>query len=53
MGGYRDEQKEKKRQIRELTVTLTYGGFRRDELDTVAGLARRIFLCEGVVQGRS
>ena len=30
-------------------VTPTYGGFRRDGLDTVAGSARRIFLCKGVV----
>ena len=30
-----------------------YGGFRRSNLDTVADSARRIFLREGVVQGRS
>jgi len=34
-------------------VTLTHNVFRRDELDTVAGLTRRIFSTEEGVQGRS
>jgi len=47
------QKKAKKRRITESTVTPTYGGFRRSNLDTVAGWGWRIFLCEGVVQGRS
>ena len=43
----------KKRRITESAVTPTYGGFRRSKLNTVAGSAMRIFLCEGVVQERS
>ena len=34
-------------------VTLAHSVFISSNLDTVAGWARRIFLCEGVVQGRS
>ena len=43
----------KKWQFTESAVTPTHGGFRSCELDTVAGLAKRVFLREGVVQGRS
>ena len=43
----------KKTQKKASAVTQTYGGFRRCELDTVAGWGWRIFLWEGVVQGRS
>ena len=39
--------------ITKTTVTQAYGGFRRCELDTGGRAARRIFLREGVVQGRS
>tara|TARA_B110000305_G_scaffold210858_1_gene244856 strand:- start:71 stop:475 length:405 start_codon:yes stop_codon:yes gene_type:complete len=46
-------KKIKKRRITELAVTQAHSVFKRDELDTVAGLTRRIFLCKGVVQGRS
>jgi len=46
-------EKLKKGRISGSTVTPTYRSFRRCELDTVASSARRIFLCEGVVQGRS
>ena len=47
-----ENKKTKKRRSTKSTVTPTYGGFRRDDLDTVAGSARRIFLREGVGQGR-
>ena len=54
MGVNLKSQKGKKRRITESAVTPTYGGFRRDEVDTVAGSAKRIFLWEGiVVKGRS
>ena len=46
-------KKLKKRRITESTVSPTYGGFRRSKLDTVAGSSKSIFMCEGVVQGRS
>jgi len=46
-------KKYEKRQITETAVTPTHNAFRRSKLDTVAGSARRVFLCEGVVQGRS
>ena len=46
-------KKAKKRRITESTVTPTLSAFRRCELDTVAGWGWRIFLWEGVVQGRS
>jgi len=42
----------KKRFITESATTPTYGDFRRSKLDTVAASAKRIFLCEGFVQGR-
>jgi len=48
-----NSKKAKKRRFTESTVTQTYGGFRRCELDTVAGWGWRIFLWGGVVQGRS
>ena len=34
-------------------VTPTYGGFKRSNLNTVAGSAKRIFLPKAIVQGRS
>jgi len=48
-----NSNKGKKRRIIESAVTSTYGGFRLSKLETAAGSARRIFLSEGVVQGRS
>ena len=47
------KKKTKKKRITKSAVTPTYGGFRRLKLDTVAGSAMQIFLCEGIVQGRS
>jgi len=47
------EKKLRKRRITKSAVTQTYGGFRRSILDTVVGWGWRIFLWEGVVQGRS
>ena len=56
MDGYRCIQamkkNKKKRRTTRSTVTPMYGDFRSSKLETVAGSARRIFLCEGVVQGR-
>jgi len=46
-------QKRKKRRTPKSAVTPTHGGFRRSNLDTVAGSNRRIILRERVVQGRS
>ena len=41
----------KKGRITGSIVTPTHGGFRRPDLNTVAGSARRIFLCEGARGG--
>jgi len=46
-------QKRKKRRTTRSAVTQTHGSFRHSELDTVPGWGWRIFLCKGVVQGRS
>ena len=46
-------EKGKKMRITESTGTQTYGGLGGCELDTGGRAARRIFLREGVVQGRS
>ena len=46
-------EKLEKRAITKSTITPTHIAFIHSELDTVASLARRIFLWEGVVQGRS
>jgi len=43
----------KSRRITVSAVTQTHIIFRRYELDTAAGLARRILFWKGVVQGRS
>ena len=50
-GQCKRQKKAKKRRITESAVTPTYGGFRRDELDTVADWGWRIFLWKEVVQG--
>ena len=47
------QKKAIKKENHGIAVTPTCGGFRRDELDTVADWGWRIFLWEGVVQGRS
>ena len=47
------ELKKKKRRITESSVTPSYGGFRRSDLNTAAGSARLIFLRKTIVQGRS
>ena len=43
------QENTKKRRTTKSAVTPTHNVFRRSKLDTVASLARRIFLSEGVV----
>ena len=45
------QKKAIKKENHGIAVTPTCGGFRRSKLETAAGSAKRIFLCEGFVQG--
>jgi len=46
-------KKRQKKANSKSAVTPTYGGFRRNELNTVVDSAKRIFLRKAIVQGRS
>ena len=48
-----EKKKKKKKRISRTAVSPAYDVFRCSNLDTGGRLARRIFLWEGVVQGRS
>ena len=48
----KSKKRQKKRRITESAVTPAHSVFRSSNLDTVAISAKRIFLWEGVVNGR-